>query len=156
MWSVEYDPEAKRVLDLHLAKVIKYNASVFCVEIDPDGHRVAVGLSEGPTYLTELKTGSNIWLVSDSLPQSLDIWTDLIDFSALVDRYEKADYRVGVFCLQFSPDGQILATGTYDGKIKVYYICSLKTIFPSNLTPCSLDLGHRSKTDEGHVQKTFR
>ena len=64
-WSVEYHPEAKRVLDLHLDKVIRYEASIYCVEVSPDGHRFAIGLSNGTTYLKELETGSNIWLVSN-------------------------------------------------------------------------------------------
>ena len=50
---------------------------------------------------------------------SLEIWTDLVDFSTFVDRYEMESLRNDVFCLQFSPDGQLLATGTNDGKINV-------------------------------------
>ena len=70
-WSVEYHPKAKRVLDLHLANVITYEAPVRCVKVSPDGHRAAIGLGDGITYLTELKTesNSNIWLVSDSFFQ---------------------------------------------------------------------------------------
>ena len=63
-WSVEYHPEANQVLDLHLANVVTYIAPVVCVQISPDGKRVAVGLRNGTTYLNALKTGSNIWLVS--------------------------------------------------------------------------------------------
>ena len=63
-WSVEYHPEAKQVLDLHLANVVTYRAPVLCVKISPEGHRIAIGLPDGTTYLNELKTGSNIWLVS--------------------------------------------------------------------------------------------
>ena len=63
-WSVEYHPEAKRVLEFHLTNVVTYGAVVVCVNISRDGHRVAIGLGNGTTYLNELKTGSNIWLVS--------------------------------------------------------------------------------------------
>ena len=68
-WSVEYHPEAKRILDLQLANVITFEDSVHCVKISPDGYRVAMGLTDGTTYLNDLKTGSKIWLVSDYLIQ---------------------------------------------------------------------------------------
>ena len=32
-WSVEYHPEAKRVLEFNMAKVITYSSRVFCVKI---------------------------------------------------------------------------------------------------------------------------
>ena len=66
-WSVEYRPEAKRVLDLHLANVIRCGAVVMCIKLSPDGHRVAIGLWDGTTSLNDLKTGSKIWLVSARL-----------------------------------------------------------------------------------------
>ena len=71
-WSVEYHPEAKRVLEFNLENVITYSLSVLCVRISPDGHRVAIGLRNGITYLMDSKTGSNIWLVSDRLVHSLE------------------------------------------------------------------------------------
>ena len=46
----------------------------------------------------------------------------MIVSSTFVDRYEKDDLRGAVYCLRFSPDGRLLATGTNNGKIKV---CSL-------------------------------
>ena len=52
----------------------------------------------------------------------------MIDFSTLVDRYEKDDRRHKVFCLEFSPDGLLLAMGTSNGKIRVR---SLKMFFLS-------------------------
>ena len=62
-WSVEYSPEQKRVLALYLKNVVTYKVPVFCVKMSPDGHRLAIGLVDGTTYLNDLKTGSNIWLV---------------------------------------------------------------------------------------------
>ena len=72
-WSVEYHPEAKRVIEFNMAKVITYSSPVYCVKISPDGHRVAIGLLDGTTYLNDLKTGSNTWLVPDALVLSLEI-----------------------------------------------------------------------------------
>ena len=73
----------------------------------------------------------------------------MIDSSTFVDRYEKDDLRHTIYCLRFSPDGQLLATGAYDDKIKV---CSLKMSFSGNFTILCLDLAHRSEADESHVQ----
>ena len=61
-WSVVYHPEAERALNLHLAHEFTYKGSANCVKMSPDGQRLAVG-GDGPTYLYELETGSNIWLV---------------------------------------------------------------------------------------------
>ena len=72
-WSVEYHPEAKRILEFNLAKVITYSTRVYCVKISPDGHRLAIGLRDGTTYLNDLKTGSNIWLVPDPPVLSFEI-----------------------------------------------------------------------------------
>ena len=69
-WSVEYRSEAKRILELNLENVVTYGVSVYSVKMSPDGHRVAIGLKDGTIYLNDLKTGSNIWLVSDPLVQS--------------------------------------------------------------------------------------
>ena len=54
----------------------------------------------------------------------------MIDFSTLVDRYEKDEDRHSIQCLDFSPDGRLLAMGTYDGKIRVR---SLNVFFSINL-----------------------
>ena len=51
----------------------------------------------------------------------------MIDFSNLVDRYEKDNGRLIFICsLQFSPDGRLLAIGRSDSKISVR---SLEMIF---------------------------
>ena len=57
----------------------------------------------------------------------------MIDFSTLVDHYEKDEGRHNIHCLEFSPDGRLLAIGTSNGKIRVR---SLKMFFLSiNLAP---------------------
>ena len=43
----------------------------------------------------------------------------MIDFSTLVDRYEKDDRLHIILSLEFSPDGRLLAMGTHGGKIRV-------------------------------------
>ena len=66
-WSVVYNPEVDRAFDLQLAHTFKYDASLLCVGMSPDGQRLAVGFASGETYLYELETGSNIWLVTQPL-----------------------------------------------------------------------------------------
>ena len=61
-WSVVYNPEVRRALDLQLAHTFTYGSAAQCVKMSPDGHRLAVGLgSDGKTYINDLETGSNIW-----------------------------------------------------------------------------------------------
>ena len=119
-WSVVYNPEVNRSLDLQLAHNFKFNAEVYCIKMSPDGQRLAVGLrDDGKTYINELETGSNIWLVLQ--PFEFKIWIDLINPSVFVDRYVKD--RISIWSVQFSRNGQFLATAASDGQIRV---CSLK------------------------------
>ena len=55
----------------------------------------------------------------------------MIDFSTLVDRYEKDEGRHSILCLDFSPDSRLLAIGTSNGKIRVRSL--KKKFFPINL-----------------------
>ena len=67
-WSVVYNPEVERALDLQLAHSFTYDSEAYCVKMSPDGQRLAVGLAyDGTTYINESKTGSNIWQVSQPL-----------------------------------------------------------------------------------------
>ena len=104
-WSVVYHPEVERTLELHLVHAFTYDSPVHCVKISPDGK----------TYINELKTGSNIWLVPE--PTVFKIWIDGIDFSAFVDRYVK-DW-INISSVQFSPDGRFLATRASDRQVRV-------------------------------------
>ena len=117
-WSVVYHPKVRRALNLRLAQSFTYDSPVYCVKMSPDGRRLAVGGDE-KTYLYELETGSNIWLVSESFFKNC---IDAIDPSIFVDRYVR-DYRFSIDIVQFTPDGQLLATGASDGQIRV---CSLR------------------------------
>ena len=71
--SVEYHAEAKGVLEINMEKVITYSSAVYCVRMSPNGHSLAIGLYNGTTYLNDLKTGSNIWLVPEPLVLILEI-----------------------------------------------------------------------------------
>ena len=70
----------------------------------------------------------------------------MIDPSAFVDRYVKD--RIGIWNVQFSPNGQLLATGASDNQIRV---CSFKTRVLINLILRCLDMGYYHKTNASHV-----
>ena len=149
-WSVVYHPTLKRVLDLELANVITYESPVSCVKMSPDGLKIAIGLDERENVLEGIENGIK-YLVSFRV-SLFKIWTDMFDSSVFVDRYLKEDDSSGrIFCLQFSPDGQLLATGTCGGQIKVG---SLKMGISINLVPLCLDMGYHSKANASHVQRT--
>jgi WD40 repeat protein len=60
-WSVVYNPEVKKVLDLRITHVFAFKCPVYCAKISPDGQRVAIGLEDnGKTYINDVKTGKNI------------------------------------------------------------------------------------------------
>lgn len=122
-WSAVYNLEIERTLDLDLAHTFTYDAPVFSVKFSPDGQRLAVGLrgdgkTYGKIYLHELQTGSTAWLVAEPL----------IDPSFSVDPSVKD--RIDIYSVQFSPDGQLLATGASDCQITV---CFLKIKIVINL-----------------------
>ena len=67
-WSLLYDPEVERALDLQLTHTFKYDSPPHCVKMSPDGQSLAVGLGgDGKTCIYELETGTNIWLVTQPL-----------------------------------------------------------------------------------------
>ena len=71
-WSVLYNSEVKRALNIHLAHAFTFDSPVYCVKMAPDGQRIAVGVEyEGKTFINELRTGTNVWLVSERLVYDL-------------------------------------------------------------------------------------
>ena len=67
-FSVEYNPEVKRALTLHLEHVFGYKSSAYCVTISPDGRRMAVGFEDsGATIITDMITRLNVRSVSEYL-----------------------------------------------------------------------------------------
>ena len=71
-FSVVYNPEVKRVLDLHLMHVFTHESAAYCMKMSPDGQRIAVGfLDDGKTIISEVKTRSNIRSVFECLFRNL-------------------------------------------------------------------------------------
>ena len=64
-FSVEYNPEVKRTLALHLEHVFVHEYPAYCANISPDGQGMAVGFEDsGATIITDMKTKSNVRSVS--------------------------------------------------------------------------------------------
>ena len=63
-WSVDYNPETKRCLSLHVASTFALPADVFCTKFSRDGKYLAVGLRSGETHIYDIFTGSKRLVVS--------------------------------------------------------------------------------------------
>jgi WD40 repeat protein len=61
---VSYNPQVERQLDLDIAHTFRYNTLVLCATFSPDGKYLAVGLESGKSRIYDVKTCSQIWLVS--------------------------------------------------------------------------------------------
>ena len=59
-FSVEYNPEVKRVLNLYLEHVFTHESTARCVKMSPDGRRMAIGSSGTATIINETKTKSTV------------------------------------------------------------------------------------------------
>jgi len=66
-WSVGYNDDVKRVLNLKLDHVLTHGAVVMGVVFSPDGKYLAVGVLNGITYIYDLKTGVRTWSVTFTL-----------------------------------------------------------------------------------------
>ena len=71
-FSVEYNPDVKRALSLHLEHVFAHESLASCVKISPDGQRMAVGFGNGgATIINDMKTRSKVRSVSECLVRNL-------------------------------------------------------------------------------------
>ena len=57
-WSVEYNPETKQGLSLHIASTFTFSNIVLCVKFSCDGIYLAVGLNNGETHIYNTISGS--------------------------------------------------------------------------------------------------
>ena len=66
-WSVDYNDDVKRALNLKLEHVWTHGAGVMRVVFSPDGKYLAVGVANGMTYIYDVKTGVKTWSVTFTL-----------------------------------------------------------------------------------------
>ena len=142
-FSVEYNPEVKRALTLDLEHVFAYEYPAYCVKISPDGQKLAVGFRDsGEMIISDMRSRSNVRSVSEHLNSRLG-W---VYISVFVDRYVKD--KLSIWCVKFSPDGRLLATGAEDHNIRVYFFSDRESLHEPDFT---LDMGHHSKPNACHV-----
>jgi hypothetical protein len=57
-WSVVYNPDIQRTLDVHVTETLTYNQTVYDVKFSRSGEYLAVALRGGETHIYDLKTTS--------------------------------------------------------------------------------------------------
>ena len=77
-WSVDYNDDVKRALNLKLEHVWTHGAVVVGVVFSPDGKYLAVGVLNGMTYIYDVKTGVKSWSVTLTL-----VWRHQLTFVAV-------------------------------------------------------------------------
>jgi hypothetical protein len=61
-WSVVYNSEVEKSLNVTLDRVVTYESTVYCTRFSPDGSRLAVGLKNSAgTYIYDMTRGENSW-----------------------------------------------------------------------------------------------
>jgi hypothetical protein len=97
--------------------------AVYCVAWTPDGKQIA----------------------SSSLDRSIKLWDAgtgnvVREFKAYKEKESEKGHRDSVLCVAFSPDGKLLASGSYDGSMKVWNVADgtvLREFVHPNLKPAA-------------------
>ena len=119
-YSVEYNPEINRSLDLRVAKTFEFLNKVYCAKFSRDGKYLAVGLEEGETHIYDLVTGSkrSIFCVISHL-SSLFAISVLVEGSTIFTPTETTKISADIWGVRFSPDNKFITTGGSNGQITV-------------------------------------
>lgn len=130
---------------------------VDAVAVHPDGSQLATGAHDGIIRLFDVAKGQQIrdikahvtpaaapiyslaWspdgkqLLSSSLDRSLKLWDvatgNLVrEFKGFKEKEAEKGHRDGVFCVAFSPDGKLIASGSSDRTIKLWNVADATVV----------------------------
>ena len=94
-----------------------HNLAVVSLAFSPDGKFLASGgvdfTNDNTLKLWDVKNGSTIWIGT----HNHDVIVNCLSYSP-----DKEDHEEIVNCLSYSPDGKFLASGSDDGKIKLWNV----------------------------------
>jgi WD40 repeat protein len=112
------------------------------ISVSPDGNKIACGTWSGQVFLVDLKTGNQSLLVEETSSRILTVkfsrdgtmlaygTDDLVNKRGLVKVYEFrtknirsfTGHTAGVFDVEFSPDGKLLASAGSDKKLQMWVL----------------------------------
>ncbi|EMR10429.1 hypothetical protein PNEG_01145 [Pneumocystis murina B123] len=104
-WTVLFNPNVPRVLDINLVHTLEHQSVVCCIRFSHDGEYLATGCNR-VAVIFDVKTGKRLTVLQD---ESVDREGDLY-----------------IRSVAFSPDGKYLATGAEDKRIRIWDILKKK------------------------------
>lgn len=104
-WTILFNPNVPRVLDINLVHTLEHQSVVCCIRFSHDGEYLATGCNR-VAVIFDVKTGKRLTVLQD---ESVNREGDLYIRSVV-----------------FSPDGKYLATGAEDKRIRIWDIAKKK------------------------------
>lgn len=104
-WTVLFNPNVPRVLDINLVHTLEHQSVVCCIRFSHDGEYLATGCNR-VAVIFDVKTGKRLAMLQD---ETVDREGDLY-----------------IRSVAFSPDGKYLATGAEDKIIRIWDIAKKK------------------------------
>ncbi|KAG5520232.1 hypothetical protein PMAC_001310 [Pneumocystis sp. 'macacae'] len=104
-WTVLFNPNVSRVLDINLIHTLDHQSVVCCIRFSNDGEYLATGCNR-VALIFDVKTGKRLTVLQD---ESVNWEGDLY-----------------IRSVAFSPDGKYLATGAEDKRIRIWDIVKKK------------------------------
>ena len=105
-----------------------HGGRVRSVAFSRDGSLLASVGDDGNLNLAELKTDSHIATINVHTGERTNFIASLMDAAREIWNYRKGDKWKDVGAVDFSPNGRLLATGSSDGKVKLWDVASWRCV----------------------------